>query len=305
LQSTVAFSTHGYRDRLEWALGPDQDEHASAEIPPDPVWFAPRKIPLDLLELLEPAHRVARRLHLEPSATSSYFDLPDDPDAQLGYEVRGVRGDWMHIRLFPHGGEGWIEAHTLAGPDILKGHFPELHFVDGLVGYHQLWKTPERPSVAAGARTLDWTRASFDRYLEQSSGRAESEARALAAILKGNASLRAAGAQMWETDALVEAQREYERARTLAPASTTASTFFLACSAALCARGTCQGGADRLHQAYLEAIARDPTSPALIDNLGTLYRAAELGRIKLATPPAQLLEQRAITQKVKASIERR
>lgn len=303
LQSTVAFSMHGNADTIEWSLGDGEPGDTSATVPADPVMFSPRKIPLSFVQMLGPAQRAARRFHSEPVATSSYFDLPSDPQARFGYEVLEVRDDWMHIRLLPAGGQGWIPAHALASADNLKGTFPELYFVDGLIGYHQLWNASARPASTDQRRILDQTRASFDRYIKEAAGRAESEARALAAILKGNATLRAAGGDAWSTEVLQQAQALYRDAQQLAPTSTAAGSFFLACSSALCARGACAEGSDRLHQQFLSAIARDPTSTELVANLDKFYRAAQGGRIKLSASPEQIAEQKAKTSRVQREMQ--
>lgn len=302
LQSTAAFSRHGSADTIEWSLGGDAGS-ASATIPADPVLFSPRQIPLDFLQMLEPAQRAARRFHREPDASSSHFDLPNDPEARFGYQVLEVRNDWMHIRLLPAGGEGWIPAHSLASADNLKGTFPELYFVDGLIGYYQLWGGPNRPLSPGNGRLLELTRASFDRYVEQAAGRAESEVRALATLLEGNATLRAAGAAGWSTDVLQEAQALYRKAHELAPTSTAASNFYLACSSALCARGACREGPDSLHRQYLSAIARDPTSAQLIDNLDKFYGAAQGGRLKLDASAEAIAEQKALTGRMRRQMQ--
>jgi hypothetical protein len=298
LQSTVAFSMHGAADKFEWNLGNDPSGDTSATVPADPVMFSARNIPLNFLDMLAPAQREARRFHSAPSASSSFFDLPSDPEARFGYEVLETRDDWMHIRLLPSGEKGWIAAHALANADNLKGAFPELYFVDGLIGYHQLWNTPSHAVSGNRRRLLEHTRASFDRYLEQTSARAESEVRALAAILKGNAALRATGDASWSTEVLQQAQALYRNAQQLAPTSTAASSFFLACTSALCARGACTEGSDRLHEQYLSAIARDPTSSELVANLDKFYGAAQAGRIRLSAPPEQIAEQKARTSRV-------
>lgn len=303
LQSTVAFTMHGSPDIVHWSLGGEAGSNASATIPGDPVLFAARQIPLSLLQALEPAYREARRFHKSPDAASAFFDLPNDPEARFGYEVLETRNDWMHIRLIPGGDDGWVPAHALADADNLKGNFPELYFVDGLIGYHQLWRTGSRPATDDPQRLLRLTQASFDRYIQQAANRAESEARALALILKGNATLRAAGDAAWSTDTLQQAQALYRDGRQLAPTSTIANNFFLACSSALCARGACVEGPDQLHEQYLRAIARDPTSTELVANLDRFYGAAQGGRIRLNIPAEQIAEQRSRTSRVQREMK--
>jgi hypothetical protein len=301
LQSNTAFGVRGAADALSWKLGGGDSNAVAAAMPADPIAFPPRMIPLYFLDALEPAQRASRRMHNAPDVSSSFWELPDDPDARFGYEVIETRGDWMHVRLIPAGGDGWIPAHALATGDDLKGVFPELYFVDALIGYHQLWSTPGR-STAADDRTLAATRVSFDKYIELAAGRAESEGRAYAAIMKGNATLRAASTP-WSTDVLVEAQRHYQAARRLAPTSTVVNSFFLACSAALCARGACSGSGDQLHQNFLAAIAQDPTSAELVGNLNEFYEAVEGGRISLNASREEIARQKAMTERVQSAMK--
>lgn len=301
LQTTVAFTKRGSVDKLEWDLGGGAGA-ASASVPATPIMFAPRQIPKDLLPMLEPAQREARRLHREPNTSSPFFDLPGDPEARFSYEVLEARDDWMHIRLFPSRDQGWVPAHALMSGENLKGTFPELYFVDALIGYHQLWREPPL-SEGAQRRVLASTRASFDRYLRHASGRAEPDAHALARVLQGNATLRGAGSAAWSTSVLQEAQAHYRKARELAPASTVASNFYLACSSALCARGACEGSPDELHAQYLNAIGRDPTSAELVGNLETFYSAAQAGSIRVSTPPEEIARQKEQAREVQSTLE--
>jgi hypothetical protein len=301
LQSTTAFGVRGVADTLSWKLGGADSNSARAAMPADPVAFPARAIPLYFLDTLESAQRASRRIHSAPNASSSFWELPADPDARFGYEVIETRADWMHVRLIPEGGDGWIPAHALATGEDLKGAFPELYFIDGLIGYHQLWNLPGTPA-AADSRTLAGTRTSFDKYIELAAGRAESEGRAYAAIMKGNATLRSASTP-WSTEVLVEAQRYYEAAQQLAPTSTVANNFFLACSAALCARGACSGSGDQLHHRFLVAVAQDPTSAELIGNLNAFYAAVEGGRISLNASREEIARQKAATERVQSAMQ--
>jgi hypothetical protein len=260
-----------------------------------------RKIPLEFLGQLAAADKEARQLHKEPAAGSPFATLPADPMARYTFEVVETRNDWMHVRLKSLHMEGWIPAHALANADELKGAFPELYFIDGLIGYEQLFGTREERPLVGNQLVLEVTKASFDRYLQLTADRGESEPRALAAILKGNAVLRASGAETRTRDELLEAQRHYAEARSIAPGLTAANSFYLACSSALCVRGDCGQGADDLHAAYLAAISRDPTSRELVDNLAIFYKAARAGRVKLALSDSALADQQNIVKQVQAS----
>jgi hypothetical protein len=287
LQDSAAFVTAGRPDILTWSIPASEPIQTTASLPADPVMFAPRIIPLNLLERLEPAQRRARRLHATPDEASSFVEIPDDPEARFGYQVLEAKEGWMHVRLFPAPAEGWIPAHALAAAENLKGTFPELFFIDGAIGYLEL---------AAGGNDalLKPTLTSLGRYLELTSGRAESDARVLATVLQGSAVLRSTPGTGWSTSQLQRAQQFYAKARELAPTSTVANTFFLACGSALCARQACDEGSDALHAAFLSALAQDPTSGEVIENLNSFYRAAENGTIKVAVPAEKIAEQRTV-----------
>ena len=298
LQSTVSFSVVGSPDTYEWPLGEGETATARSSVPAEPVRFSARKIPLDFLQMLEGAQRESRRLHASPDSASPAQELPSDPQARFGFEVTGTQNDWMQVRVFPTGETGWIPAHALADGSILKGAFPELYFVDGLIGYYQLKNRAARGGDDAGTRRLlEATRGSFNRYLDQAEGRAESDARALAAIFKGNATLRAATLP-WSTAVLQAAAADFRLAQRQAPASTTATSFALACTSALCARGACDVGGNQLHTQYLGAIARDPTSAELVSNLNAFYAVAEKGGVKIDLSPEQISKQRSVTRRL-------
>jgi hypothetical protein len=308
LQTRVEFSVPGAPEVLSWSLGPGDDAVTTATVPADPVDFAPRAIPMAYLQRLAAAQAGARRMYSAPDATASFWELPADPEARFGFVVLDARDGWMRVQLLGGAGEGWIRTDALAASTDLQGTFPELYFIDGLIGYHLLASPnslPAAPGSGAAAgdrRTLQSTLESFDRYLAATKGRAESEARALAKVLQGNAILRAAP-QPWQTPQLQAAERHYLAARELAPTSTVASTFALACGSALCARGACSLDPDRLHEAYVEAVGRDPSSRELVGNLEQFYAAAQRGNLKITMPADELARQHELTQSVRAGMD--
>ncbi|HYM34317.1 MAG TPA: hypothetical protein VET48_02920, partial [Steroidobacteraceae bacterium] len=297
LQSSVVFMSKGTQDTLAWTVAEGEASKVSATVPSDPVVFAARSIPLSFLEALQSAQAEARRLHRAPDSNSPFWELPQSPDARFGFEVVETKNDWMHVRLLPGGGDGWVPAHALATADDLKGAFPELYFVDGLIGYHQLLANDNVRSSSIRQRVIDGALASFDQYIQLSEGRAESDARALAAILKGNTRLRGETNERWSLDALKSAQREYREAERLSPTSTTASSFYLACTSALCNRGECAEGTQQLHDHFLAAVARDPSDRQLLNNLSVFYAAAESGKFKVELKHQSIAEQRAIVER--------
>jgi hypothetical protein len=193
--------------------------------------------------------------------------------------------------VMPFGIEGWLPAHALTSGQALKGEFPELYFVDALVGYFSITGNP-----AADRRLVEQTRASFEQYLSVTEGRAEPDARALAMVLMGNARLRAVGGE-WPTTVLAAARSDYQRAAEQSPTWTTANAHLLACTALLCVRGACGSDSTALEARYLEAIARDPLSEELVAGLSAYYQAARMKRLA-SNLPAETLKLRA--EKVQA-----
>jgi hypothetical protein len=309
LQTRVEFSTPGAPEVMTWSLGPTAGEATTGTVPPEPVDFAPRAIPLAFLQQLAAAQTGARRMYKTPDPAASYWELPADAEARFGYVVLDAKPGWMRVELARGAGEGWIRTDTLTGSQDLQGTFPELHFIDGLIGYHLLVSpnspvfAAQDPGAAAGdRRTLPATLESFERYVAATQGRAESEARALAEVLQGNAILRAAP-MPWPTPQLQAAERHYLAARELAPTSTVASTFALACGSALCTRGACSLDADRLHEDFLEAISRDPSSRELVGNLQAFYTAAQRGDLRVRMQADELARQKALTESVQAGMD--
>jgi hypothetical protein len=303
LRSTALYTIAHQSDTVAWNLD-GLSTKATATVPPDPVLFAPREIPFGILAGLQAAQQEARRLHREPNTASPYEDLPGGPDAKFAFEVLGAENDWMHVRLFRSGQQGWLSAHALTAGDDLKGTFPELYFVDGLIGYNEIGGDETRYTPAQVRVIRNSVVESLNRYLDLSSSRGESDARALAAVLVGTAQLRAAGHASPSIELLETADQSYQKAERNAPTSTVANTFHLACALALCWQGRCEGGANQLHSQFLAAVAADPTNAELLGNLDVLYSAASdtQGRMQLTMSAGEIDAQRSIVAQAKRAL---
>jgi hypothetical protein len=273
LKNFVSVKTPEGKRAIRWPPGNESQGMTTTQIPTEIDGFAPRTIPVSFLERLEPSQLQARRVHKEPSNESPFTELPDGMRDRYTFLVFEGRDDWMRVRVMPFGIEGWIPAHALASGQELKGEFPELYFVDALVGYFSI---PQ--NAGSNDRLRDLTRRSFDQYLSVTEGRAEPDARALAMVLMGNARLRAAGNE-WPTAILSAASKDYERAAAESPTWTTARAHLLASTTLLCARAACENEAATLESKYLDAIARDPLSRELVNGLGAFYQAVSLKQI--------------------------
>jgi hypothetical protein len=296
LKSAVSVAAQAGQDVLRWSLAPGQQAVATTTTPSEVRGFAPRTIPLQFLEQLQSSQRQAGRVHEQPDADTPFTELPAGPSDRFTFLVLEARNDWMRIRVLPDGVEGWVPAHALATGQDLKGTFPELHFVDGLVGYHSL------SPAAVDRRLLEVTQASFARYLQETESRSESDPRALALILMGNARLRAAAAP-WPTPTLQSARDEYRRATLASPTWTPGRSHLLACTALICVRGACGDEARALGAQYLEAINRDPTSRELVDGLSAYYEAVALGRLESDLSPEVMATQRATLRSIRAGMQ--
>lgn len=191
---------------------------------------------------------------------------------------------------------------ALASADALKGEFPELHFVDGLIGYLQL-VAPSPLNIALPAsrvRLAETATRSFIRYREHTSDATEAGARAEARVLEGLLALRQAPAG-WGLERLRAAQARFAEARAQAPGSAVAQNHYLACSAALCAAGACVVDAARLHTELLEAIAADPTNDELLQNLDTLYTAAAAGRLQIGLARDRIGAQQRVLEEARSA----
>jgi hypothetical protein len=294
LKSSVSVATDRKQAELLWSLASQPQATMSTTIPLNVGGFAPRTIPIDFLERLESSQQQARKVHSEPDVDAPFKELPAGPSERFTFLVLDARNDWMRIRVLSSGIEGWVPAHALATGQELKGEFPELHFVDALIGYYSLTR-----GAAGQEKLLGLTQASLARYLQETESRSESDPRAMALLLMGNSRLRAAGAQ-WGTATLQAARDDYRRSTAASPSWTPAQSHLLACTALLCARGACGDDSRSLEARYLEAIGRDPTSRELIDGLSAYYEAVALERLPTTQSPEVLADQRAKLREVQA-----
>lgn len=292
LKSYVRVKAPADKSEIRWPLAADPQATIITHVPLAIEGFAPRTIPVSFLERLEPSQQMALRIHSEPNAQSSSSPLPKG--VRYSFLVFEARDDWMRVRVKPFDAEGWMPAHALVSGQALKGEFPELYFVDALIGYFSIAGNPEKDR-----RLFELTRGSFDQYLNVTEGRAEPDARALAMVLTGNARLRAAGSE-WSTATLSAVMNDYQRAAKESPTWTPAQAHLLANASMLCVRAACEGGAANLEGRFLGAIARDPLSVDLVNGLSAYYQAAKLHRLTTDLSPDALQLRAQKVQSVKS-----
>lgn len=102
----------------------------------DALGFAPRILTETDLGRIGEAGDRARVIWSESAGGSVLGELPASPEAPYAYYVTDADPGTGRMRIRPHerfgGGDGWVEAN----PDWpLRDRMPELHFVDGAMGY--------------------------------------------------------------------------------------------------------------------------------------------------------------------------
>jgi len=111
------------------------------------VAFPPRSLKKSLLDEIEASYQRADVVHREPSDNSEGEPLPR-PVAKCiscrgeltpGYQVEERKGEWIHVRWIDpqerSQRDGWIHASTSFAGESLDRTLPELHFIQGCVGY--------------------------------------------------------------------------------------------------------------------------------------------------------------------------
>jgi hypothetical protein len=292
LQSNVSVMHQGPPDSLTLGLGTVSNPTVSSATPTEAVRFAPRAIPVQVLGQLQATNDRTMRLFDEPSPDAHSVPLNVGTSDRFAYFVVGARDAWMHVQLLPAGGTYWLSVPSLESNQDAARLFPELLFVDALVGYQHL-ANQSHAEAAGSAGILKYVSFDLGHYLELTVRSPELEARSLAEILQGNAVLWATGT---DSKSLGEARDHYDRARTIAPSYTPAASFYLAASSALCSRGVCPGGAERLHSEYTDALARDPTSGEIMSNLLAVYQVAGSGRLTLGLSRDDIASQVTVLQ---------
>ena len=168
----------------------------SARLPANAVTFPPRVISTGLLQQIGSAYREASIVHSDRNVNSSGFELPVDPREPFPYQVLEATPDgWMRIRGMRGGQVGWIYASESVRSRTLAANLPELHFIDGAIGYLQFAKA----SDWAGIR--DNARRSLEAFAETGASQDTSLATAtaksmLAVMLQRDASTRPRGYQL-------------------------------------------------------------------------------------------------------------
>lgn len=247
-------------------------------------------------------------LHAEPSPSSPARGLPAEGD--YSYVVREARGDWMRIESADGRLSGWVLARGDRPGWSLGRLMPELHFVEGIVGFlrDQVARDASEPVSAA---RLDLAEAALARY-----GQAWREGMVAAADdPEGRHQALAIGVPLQMRVLLALLRPEVEpgtferllplaaRARALLPWSAAARGL----EAAVRLLGALSGRADPADPAVLleagdaavdtlaAAVGLEPDNLAVVENLQSACRIAlELPRPAGDSDPARLRIERRL-----------
>jgi hypothetical protein len=274
--------------------------------------FAPRILTGDDLGRIGEAGDEARKIWSEPAGGSVVGELPATAEAPYAYYVTEVDPGTGRMRIRPHeyfgGGDGWVEARS---DWPLRDRIPELHFVDGAMGYlatriiaeerpEGAWRGQITPGDAAAE---DWmrrlavarerSRGAFARFREDSSATVEADdldlrvSAALSHLYSGMLDLVMfeAGGPTGEKAALAAAVEAFGDASGLLPYRSDARNL-----EAVARAGLAGDDPEQLAlavQALREALSVDPANKIAARNLAALYRLLlDTGSAELAGLPA-------------------
>lgn len=144
IQSYVRFLRRDTRESINFRIS---DFGFSAQPSSQVIAFQPRSLKKSLLDEVEASYRRVDFVHKEPRDDSEGEPLPRpvakciscEGELAPGYQVQERRGEWIHVRWIDpqtHSQRGgWIHASTTLAGRSLDHTLPELHFIQGCVGY--------------------------------------------------------------------------------------------------------------------------------------------------------------------------
>ena len=229
VQSYVRFVRRGTSESIGFQVSQYQ---FSAQPSSQVVAFTPRALKKSLLAQIEASYQRADVVHKEPRDDSEGEPLPR-PVAKCiacageltpGYEVIEQKGEWIHVRWMSLGSQrqsdGWIHAAGSFAGESLGRVLPELHFIQGCVGYLM-----QRIAVARQSRLSKALAAEAIGELQQylvASGTSDKTTSAVALELSGIIQLLQSGEGVED---LSVAQKSFDAALTLVPYDPDAATL--------------------------------------------------------------------------------
>lgn len=280
VQTFVSFLRRDRSEDLTFSAG---DEKFTARPSSQMIAFAPRRMSVSDLKKIDQSFQKANVLHTAPKD-----DAPGEPlsfpakcsgcgQGMAGFLVKGRSGEWLQIvRKNPDHSStmGWLHTGVGLSGASLDGPMPELHFIEGAVGY-----LAARVDADANAAPADLSSRTTEEQLNDFMKTADSDQEAMAV---------AVAAQMTGIDGLLArkdlqqgltfAQPLFEKARTLVPynadaiALATLSEVSRASLAPKNANGAMVLQNPRVTaQRLAQASILDPANPRALTNLHNFY----------------------------------
>jgi hypothetical protein len=277
------FASFLRRDRSEDLALSAGDDKFTARPSSQMIAFAPRRMTVSDLKRIDQSFQKANVLHSAPKD-----DAPGQPltfpakcsgcgQGMAGFLVKGRSGEWLQIvRKNPDGSSttGWLHAGVGLSGASLDGPMPELHFIEGSVGYLAARIDADANEAPAdlSART---TEAQLNDFMKTADPDQEAMALAVAAQMTGIGGLLS---RKDLQQGLAFAQPLFEKARTLVPYNADAivlATLSEVSRASLAPKSV--NGAMVLQnprvtaQRLAQASVLDPANPRTLTNLHNFY----------------------------------
>jgi hypothetical protein len=280
VQTFVSFQRRDRSEDLTLSAG---DEKFTARPSSQMIAFAPRRMSVSDLKRIDQSFQKANVLHTAPNddAAGEPLTFPakcsECGQGMAGFLVKGRSGDWLQIvRKNPDGSSttGWLHAGVGLASASLDGPMPELHFIEGAVGYLAA-RIDADANAAPGNLTARTTEQQLNDFMKTADPDQEAMAQAVAAQMTGIGGLLS---RKDLQQGLTFAQPLFEKARTLVPYNADAivlATLAEVSRASLAPRNA--NGAMVLQnprvtaQRLAQASVLDPANPRTLANLHNFY----------------------------------
>lgn len=251
-------------------------------LPAQSVTLPPREIREADLRAIAKEFGRAAVIYEKPDPSSRVVGQLPDPNRAaananrfepFGYTVTSVDGDWMRVNLLYGGGSGWVRARVDVTQWPLRDRLPEMHYLDGVVGYLQyrvaVDPSPFRRSPPP-SKFIDLAQRSFARYAERTPSGTQPSARSLGHAMIG--ALKVLEAR--SSSALDGADAQFSEAVRLAPYSADLRNLQNVVQVQRCCLGAGRAGADSkaMMDRLLDAVAVDPENAQALENLLSFHK---------------------------------
>ncbi|OJA84510.1 hypothetical protein [Burkholderia ubonensis] len=228
--------------------------------------FEPHRVTQTDLNNIEKTYEQLARIHTQASDSAPATPLLVDPAVPIAYQVLEIKGEWMRVKEFYFGKEGWLRSSGTNTKWPLLDRIPELNFIDGLVGYLQYKEAlaGKGPQVSAKTAAMLGSDA-FQRY-ERSAASSAPVARAASMSLRAVMML---DPQQAELSGPVEL---FNQSAALAPQSAEARNLQTMFRAARCCASSDPAKEEQaIVASFLGALSLDPGNRNLVANLESFY----------------------------------